>query len=47
MVRIGASHITHSMVTDEAYSPARTLNERIMILEYASSYADRHPGDVK
>ena len=32
---------------DEAYSPAKTNNERIMTHECASSYADRHLGDVK
>ena len=32
---------------DEEYSPAKTGNEPIMTREYASSYADRHPGDVK
>ena len=26
--------------------PAKTSNERIMTREYASSYADRYPGDV-
>ena len=39
--------LTKLTQNDEEYSPARTINERIMTRECASSYADRHPGDVK
>ena len=39
--------LTKLTQNDEEYLPARTINERIMARKYASSYADRHPGDVK